>query len=219
MVLPGFNDAHVDLIAGGLDWRWPTCSDAATAEEVLDRVRTWSEANPRAAWVIGRVGRRTCSAAACRRADARRGRQGPAGAVLWRRTNVTVGVGELAGTAACRHHPDDSAIRPRRHRARGAERRTVRCPAWTRRRGARGTGPNALGRRTAAGPAARPSPKPTTRGITSAQNTAADCEQDLDLFDSIRREREMTLRIYCVGSRRPFSHQGRSRSRALRRAA
>ena len=54
MVLPGFNDAHVDMIAGGLELAVADLSDAATAEEVLDRVRTWSEANPRAAWVIGK---------------------------------------------------------------------------------------------------------------------------------------------------------------------
>ena len=42
-----------------------------------------------------------------------------------------------------------------------------------------------------------------TRGITSAQNTAADCEKDLDLFDSIRRAGEMTLRIYCVAAAVP----------------
>ena len=61
VVLPGFNDAHVDMIAGGLELAVADLSDAATAEEALDRVRTWSEANPR-------VGRRPCSAAARRRA-------------------------------------------------------------------------------------------------------------------------------------------------------
>ena len=54
VVLPGFNDAHVDMIAGGLELAVADLSDAATAEEVLDRVRTWSEANPQAAWVIGK---------------------------------------------------------------------------------------------------------------------------------------------------------------------
>jgi predicted amidohydrolase YtcJ len=38
------------------------------------------------------------------------------------------------------------------------------------------------------------------RGITSAQNTAADCEDDLELFDSIRRSGKMTLRVYCVAA-------------------
>jgi predicted amidohydrolase YtcJ len=34
-------------------------------------------------------------------------------------------------------------------------------------------------------------------GITSAQNTAASCERNLDLFDEARREGDLTLRVYC----------------------
>jgi predicted amidohydrolase YtcJ len=48
------------------------------------------------------------------------------------------------------------------------------------------------------------------RGITSAQNTAADCEKDLDLFDSIRRAGEMTLRVYCVAAAEPATIRAES---------
>ena len=49
-----------------------------------------------------------------------------------------------------------------------------------------------------------------TQGITSAQNTAADCEKDLDLFDSVRRAGEMTLRIYCVAAAVPSAIKAES---------
>src|SRR5215218_10262865 len=54
VVLPGFNDAHVALVAGGLELAVADLSDAATAEDVIDRVRAWSAANPRARWVVGK---------------------------------------------------------------------------------------------------------------------------------------------------------------------
>src|SRR5687767_8429363 len=54
VVLPGFNDAHVDMIAGGLELAGADLSGAATAEEVLARVRAWSDAHPQAPWVIGK---------------------------------------------------------------------------------------------------------------------------------------------------------------------
>ena len=218
VVLPGFNDAHVDMIAGGLELAVADLSDAATAEEALDRVRTWSAANPRAA--VGHRQRLDAGPVPQRPADAphaRRRRQGPAGALLRFGRERAVGVGELAGAEARRHHPDDPGS-ARRHRARGAERRTLRRPAWNGRRGPRGAG-------------ARPSPEDrlqalrraiaeaNTRGITSAQNTAADCEKDVDLFDSIRRDARDDPAHLLRGSRRPFSDQGRIRSRALQRAA
>ncbi|HET9265758.1 MAG TPA: amidohydrolase [Vicinamibacterales bacterium] len=53
-VLPGFNDAHAHLIAGGLDAEMIDLRDAVTAEEVQERVRDWAEANPDAPWVLGR---------------------------------------------------------------------------------------------------------------------------------------------------------------------
>ena len=52
-VVPGFNDAHVDLIGGGLRLAMADLSGAATSAEVLERIADWSDANASAAWVIG----------------------------------------------------------------------------------------------------------------------------------------------------------------------
>src|SRR5688500_7177203 len=41
LILPGFNDAHVNLIAGGLELNAADLSGATSAEEVIDRVRAW----------------------------------------------------------------------------------------------------------------------------------------------------------------------------------
>ena len=53
-VLPGFNDGHLDLIAGGLTLEALDLSTAVTVAEILERVASWSAAHPTAAWVVGR---------------------------------------------------------------------------------------------------------------------------------------------------------------------
>jgi predicted amidohydrolase YtcJ len=52
-VLPGFTDSHLHLIDGGLRLDRVDVSDAATLEEVQDRIRGWAEAHPEAAWIVG----------------------------------------------------------------------------------------------------------------------------------------------------------------------
>lgn len=53
-VLPGFNDAHVRLVEGGLSLGQVDLLGAATLAEVQGRIRAWLAANPDADWVIGR---------------------------------------------------------------------------------------------------------------------------------------------------------------------
>ena len=53
-VLPGFNDAHLHLIEGGLSLEHVDLSDAATIEEAVERVATWAERNPGKGWISGR---------------------------------------------------------------------------------------------------------------------------------------------------------------------
>ena len=53
-VLPGFNDAHVHLIEGGLTLGGVDLSDAKTIEEAVAQVGEWANANPKAPWIIGR---------------------------------------------------------------------------------------------------------------------------------------------------------------------
>jgi predicted amidohydrolase YtcJ len=53
-VLPGFNDAHLHLVEGGLALDGVDLNGAATVQEAVERVRTWAEAHPDARWVVGR---------------------------------------------------------------------------------------------------------------------------------------------------------------------
>ena len=52
-VLPGFDDAHMSLIAGGLAREGVQLAGAATLEEIQQRVETWAEGKPDAAWITG----------------------------------------------------------------------------------------------------------------------------------------------------------------------
>jgi predicted amidohydrolase YtcJ len=58
-VLPGFNDAHLHLLSGGLALDEVSLSEASTLEEVRETIRAWSEANPGVAWIRGRGWRYT----------------------------------------------------------------------------------------------------------------------------------------------------------------
>ena len=53
-VLPGFNDAHLHLVEGGLSLEHVDLSDAATIEEAVERVASWAERNPGKGWISGR---------------------------------------------------------------------------------------------------------------------------------------------------------------------
>ena len=53
-VLPGFNDAHVHLIAGGLQMSGVDLTGADTVEAAVERVAAWAAANPGAGWITGR---------------------------------------------------------------------------------------------------------------------------------------------------------------------
>ena len=52
-VLPGFNDAHLHLVEGGLALEGVDLTGAVTIEEAVARVRDWAEANPDKRWVTG----------------------------------------------------------------------------------------------------------------------------------------------------------------------
>jgi predicted amidohydrolase YtcJ len=53
-VLPGFNDAHLHFIGGGLSLERIDLTDASTLEEVQARLKTWTNLHADAAWVLGR---------------------------------------------------------------------------------------------------------------------------------------------------------------------
>ena len=52
-VLPGFDDAHVSLIAGGLAREGVQLFGATTLEDIQQRITAWAEAHPDAAWITG----------------------------------------------------------------------------------------------------------------------------------------------------------------------
>lgn len=202
VVLPGFNDAHVDLIAGHLELAGADLSDATTAEEVLARVRAWSEANPQASWVVGKgwAPRQFRSGLPTRRMldSVVKGRPalfyGSDATVpsVWVNSHAL----ERAGITRKARDPRGLVARDERSgEPLGVQQGAIAAmlvsqvprPAPEHRL-------DALRRAIAAANA---------RGVTSAQNTAADCEKDLDLFDSIRREGKMTLRVYCVAAAVP----------------
>lgn len=53
-VVPGFNDAHLHLVRGGLSLEGVDLTGSETLEDAVERVRAWAAANPDAAWVVGR---------------------------------------------------------------------------------------------------------------------------------------------------------------------
>ena len=52
-VLPGFDDAHMSLIEGGLAHDTVQLFGATSMDEVTARITAWSDAHPDAAWVVG----------------------------------------------------------------------------------------------------------------------------------------------------------------------
>jgi predicted amidohydrolase YtcJ len=52
-VLPGFEDAHVSLIAGGLSRDGVQLAGATTLDEIQARLESWAHAKPDAAWITG----------------------------------------------------------------------------------------------------------------------------------------------------------------------
>jgi predicted amidohydrolase YtcJ len=53
-VLPGFNDAHVHFIGGGLALEHIDLLNATTVAEIQQRIASWAESNPDRPWIVGR---------------------------------------------------------------------------------------------------------------------------------------------------------------------
>jgi predicted amidohydrolase YtcJ len=53
MVLPGFQDSHVHLISGGMEFEQCNLNDLPTKEEVLARIRAYAAENPDKDWIVG----------------------------------------------------------------------------------------------------------------------------------------------------------------------
>ena len=196
-VFPGFNDAHLDLIGGGLRLAMPDLTGAETSTDVLERIGAWSGANPGAPWVIGSgwspeqfkngLPTRQMLDSVVKDRPALIYAADEGNRLVWVNSRALA----LAHITRKTPEPADGAIvrEGRRGEPAGVLRGTAASsvaaliPAATREQRA-----EAL----RAGIA-----EANARGITSAQNTAASCEPNLDLFDEARRSRTMTLRVYC----------------------
>ncbi|MDH4062907.1 MAG: amidohydrolase [Acidobacteriota bacterium] len=53
-VLPGFNDAHVHLMSGGLALDQVSLDGADTVESIRQTIKAWADVNPTHAWIRGR---------------------------------------------------------------------------------------------------------------------------------------------------------------------
>ena len=193
-VLPGFNDSHVDLIGGGL--RLTRGGSVGRRQRRRD---------PRADPRLGRAnpapvgGRQRL----VRRSSSRNGlptRQlldsvisdRPAliyaadegGPPVWVNSKAL----QLAGHHAEHPDPDDGCDHPRR--TAGEPTGVLRAAALRRRRSSRPTRRAAEALRAAVAEA-------NSGGITSAQNTAASCERDLNSSTKPRAFGRLTLRVYA----------------------
>jgi len=196
-VLPGFNDAHVDLIGGGLRLAMADLSGAENTTEVLDRIRAWTSANPGTGWVVASgwspeqfknsLPTRHLLDSVIKDRPALIYAADEGDRLVWVNSRAL----QLAGITRKTPDPADGTIIRDGRRGepsgvlRGAVASTVATliPAPSR-------DERAEALRAAIAEA-------NTRGITSAQNTASSCERDLDLFAEARRSRELTVRVYC----------------------
>ncbi len=197
-VVPGFNDAHVDLIGGGLRLAMADLRGAATSAEVLERIAAWSDANASAAWVIGSgwsadqfkngLPTRQMLDSVVKDRPALIYAADESDRLVWINSQAL----RLANITRKTPEPGDGAIVREGRRGepsgvlRGAVATSVAAliPAPSRDQRAQAL-------RAAIAEA-------NVHGITSAQNTAAGCERNLDLFDDARRSGKMTLRVYCA---------------------
>ena len=68
-VLPGFNDAHLHFISGGLNLERIDLTGAATLDEIRSRIETWATVHADAPWVSDVGGTTSRSLVACRPAN------------------------------------------------------------------------------------------------------------------------------------------------------
>lgn len=190
-VVPGFNDAHVHLIDGGLELEALDLQDAETAEDIQARLTSWAEAHPAQAWIRAR---------------------------RWADATLDVAPTRQLLDAAVPDRPvvvvsDDrrtSWVNTKALHAAGITRRTQAPPDGTIVKDKRGE-PTGVLKDSAIDLVKRVLPQPTRemraralrtameaatrRGVTSV-HTAADTTDDLALYDEARRSGDLNIRVY-----------------------
>ncbi len=190
-VLPGFNDAHVHFIDGGLALEMLDLSDVRTPAAVAERLAAWSAAKPRESWIRG-------------------GQWNDAefsGTPTRQLLDAAVPDRPVQIVSADRR---TSWVNTKALNAAGITRRTANPPAGTIVRDAAGEATGVLeGAATALVDHVLPPPTreararalraaieaANRRGITSVQ-TAGDAAEDFELYDAARRSGDLTVRVY-----------------------
>jgi predicted amidohydrolase YtcJ len=190
-LLPGFIDAHVSFIAGGLAAESVQLFDASSLDEIQDRVTAWADAHPHADWILGhgwsgdtlsdQPTRAALDAAVSDRPVALRSDDGRA---LWVNTKAI----ELAGITRRTPSPKNGTIvRDRRGEATGLlEDDAIALidrvlPAPTKEERARAL---RIAIQTA-----------RQHGITSVQDFGVTAD-DLAVYDAARKEGTLGVRVY-----------------------
>ncbi|MEZ5283759.1 MAG: amidohydrolase [Vicinamibacterales bacterium] len=191
-VLPGFNDAHLQLIGGGLAFDQVSLDEATTVGAVTSTIEAWADVNPTHPWIRGRGWHYAAFAGTLptRQMLDQVVPDRPAyliasdGHTGWANTEAL----RLAGITRATLDPANGVIvRDARGEPTGVLEesamalmsRVLPAPSRTERLSA-----------------ARAAKVEANRvGITSVQNAGGSIE-DLALFDDLRREGELTVRVY-----------------------
>lgn len=194
-VLPGFDDANVRFIEGGLSLDQIDLAGADTIEEIQGRVRAWAAANPDRAWVLGHgwnpeaLGDVPPTRQALDAAEKTR----PVlllssdGHTAWGNSKVLAKAGITRKTA----DPEDGAIvRDARTREATGVLRDAATALVTKLLPAPTRADRARALRAAVDEAHR-------NGITSVQHVGARID-DLQLYDEARRAGDLDLRVYSA---------------------
>jgi len=192
-VVPGFNDAHAHFISGGLSLDQINLLEATTLDDIKDSIRVWSEAHPERTWITGRgwYYRPFAGSLPTRQLLDTLVPDRPAyliaydGHTGWANSKAL----KLAGITRHTKNPANGVI--------------VKDPRTGEPSGALKEAAMALMQKAA--------PQPTTEdrvaairagiieahrvGITSVQNAGGSAE-DLELYASLRKRGELTLRVY-----------------------
>lgn len=192
-VLPGFNDADVRLIDGGLSLDDVNLAGSGTREEAAARIQAWADAHPARAWITGRGWREDAF-----------GKGGPTRQQLDSATGMR--------PACLLSETGDAAwVNSAALRLAGLTRKSPAPPGGVIEKDPRTSVPSGVLRGTALEAVTRLIPPATpderaralqaataeahAHGITSVQDTGAT-EADLPLYEEARRSGTLDLRVY-----------------------
>ncbi len=192
-VLPGFNDAHVHFIEGGLSLDEVNLAGAADLTAIQERIARWADAHPERSWIVGRGW-----------TDGQFGESPPTRQLL---------DAAVADRPAVMYSTDGRSawLNTKALAAAKITRRSANPRDGTIVREARTGQPAGVLKDAAVALARKAAPAPTREdraralraaiavahehGITSVQDPGGS-PADLELFDEARRANELTVRVY-----------------------